>query len=78
MRQQLGFQVYGASPHMPKYVTLLPPLPGETEHELTLTARPAPTPIVSPACTWACLYGAQIITPRIVSFPNQGQSLPVV
>lgn len=77
MMQQLGFQVYGASPHVPKYVTLLPPLPVK-QHELTLTARPAPTLIVSPACTWACLYGAQIITPRTVSFPNQGHSLPVV
>ena len=53
------------------------PLPcSETGRELTLSERSAPARPASLAHTWACLYRVQTITPRIFSFPNQGQSLP--
>lgn len=59
-------------PDLPE--TKLTQLSSGTEHELTLSGRPAPAQPVSPAPIWAHLHRAQITTCRIFSFPNQGQS----
>ena len=84
-QRQLGLQLYGACAHVPECATLV----SQACSEQNVLRFPVGQSTNSPSQTdqlqhsqqarhapKACLYRAQLITPRTFSFPNQGPSPP--